>query len=157
MQARENQYLFPFAASSSKGAILRFEDKALGRGVLSWRGEKNLCDRNLVLCGGPSTWPLPDPKSPRLGGDAQEHDLQLVDLTFRKLELDQLEPIDKRLNRTLLAPALMGTAAREVAAAPEPSPGAAATDLMSPRTFWILLAGAMIVLLGLIVRLVRTA
>ena len=52
---------------------------------------------------------------------------------------------------------LLRTAAREVAAAPEPSPGAAATDLMSPRTFWILLAGAMIVLLGLIVRLVRTA
>ena len=62
-----------------------------------------------------------------------------------------------RYDLALLAPALMGTAAREVAAAPEPSPGAAATDLMSPRTFWILLAGAMIVLLGLIVRLVRTA
>lgn len=106
VQAKENQYLFPFVPGTTPAAILRFEDKALSRGVLSWRGEKNLCDRRMLLCSGPSTWPLPDSKQPRFGGSVDEHDLQVIDLNFRKLELDQLERADKRLDRTLLATAL---------------------------------------------------
>ena len=59
----------------------------------------------------------------------------------------------------LLAPRVMGAAAREVtlaAAGAATSPDAAA-GFASPRAFWIVLAGAVIVLLGLIVRLIRSA
>lgn len=103
VQANENQYLNPFAPGANPAALLRFDDKALAHGVLSWRGAKDLCDKRLLLCSAPSSWPLPDPKSPRFGGSVDEQDLQVVDLTFRKLELDQLERADKRLDRTLLA------------------------------------------------------
>ena len=59
----------------------------------------------------------------------------------------------------LLAPRVMGAAAREVsvvAAGAATSPDAAA-GFASPRAFWIVLAGAVVVLLGLIARLLRNA
>jgi hypothetical protein len=58
----------------------------------------------------------------------------------------------------LLAPRVMGATASEVGtaavAATAPSPEAA---FVSPRLFWIVLGGAVLVLLGLIARLVRSA
>ncbi len=59
----------------------------------------------------------------------------------------------------LLAPRVMGAAAREVsvvAAGAATSPDAAA-GFASPRAFWIVLAGAVVVLLGLIVQMLRGA
>jgi hypothetical protein len=55
----------------------------------------------------------------------------------------------------LLAPRVMGAPAAEGVAAPPSAAGpAAAAALISPRMFWIVLAGAVIVLLALIARLV---
>jgi Protein of unknown function (DUF3999) len=58
----------------------------------------------------------------------------------------------------LLAPRVMGAMAREVSALPAAESGAAATflPLASARTFWFVLTGAVLVLLALIVRLVRS-
>ena len=61
-----------------------------------------------------------------------------------------------RYDLALLAPRLMGAAATEVTAAPE-SARAATAALVSPRWFWIILAVAVLLLLGLIVRLARRA
>lgn len=56
----------------------------------------------------------------------------------------------------LLAPQVMGAEAREIAMAAEPaSTGSGAVSFVSPRVFWILLAGAVILLLALIAKLVR--
>jgi hypothetical protein len=59
----------------------------------------------------------------------------------------------------LLAPRVMGAAAREVAvaAAGAATPSDVATGFASPRAFWLVLGGAVLVLLALIVRLIRTA
>ena len=55
----------------------------------------------------------------------------------------------------LLAPRVMGSPAAEVeAAAPSAAAPSSPAALVSPRTFWIILAGAVIVLLALIARLV---
>jgi hypothetical protein len=56
----------------------------------------------------------------------------------------------------LLAPAVMGSEAREVVAAPEQSSTSPAPSVLSPRVFWIALGVAVIVLLGLIVRLISS-
>ena len=61
-----------------------------------------------------------------------------------------------RYDLALLAPRLMGAAATEVTAAPE-SARAATAALVSPRWFWIILSVAVLLLLGLIVRLARRA
>jgi hypothetical protein len=56
----------------------------------------------------------------------------------------------------LLAPRVMGAVAREVNAAPAADADTAAGGpLASPRTFWFVLIGAVLVLLALIVRLIR--
>jgi hypothetical protein len=55
----------------------------------------------------------------------------------------------------LLAPAVMSAAAREIAPAAETDTVGTA-DVMSPRYFWIGLAAAAVVLLGLIVRLISS-
>lgn len=63
-----------------------------------------------------------------------------------------------RYDLALLAPQVMGAAAREVSAGPEQPRGerdAGAEALLAPRTFWILLGIAVVALLALIVRLVR--
>jgi hypothetical protein len=58
----------------------------------------------------------------------------------------------------LLAPQVMGVEARELVPGPETgSPSAVAIPLVTPWVFWVLLAIAVVVLLGLIVRLVRTS
>jgi hypothetical protein len=54
----------------------------------------------------------------------------------------------------LLAPAVMGAEAREIGAAAESAAASASAGLVSPRFFWIGLAAAVVILLGLIVRLV---
>ena len=65
-----------------------------------------------------------------------------------------LEP--PRYDLALLAPQVLGEAAAEAAPGPEPLAGApSATDLVSARMFWVILAAAVAVLLGMIVRLVR--
>ena len=57
----------------------------------------------------------------------------------------------------LLAPAVLGNEAREItAAAEQPPPGSAAPVLLSPRMFWIAIGVAVVVLLGLIVRLITS-
>lgn len=56
----------------------------------------------------------------------------------------------------LLAPQVMGAEAREIGLAAEPASTASGqVSFVSPRVFWILLAGAVIVLLALIAKLVR--
>ena len=56
----------------------------------------------------------------------------------------------------LLAPQVLGVEAQELAAAPSsPGGGGSAAEFISRRTFWIFLASAVLVLLGLIVRLAR--
>ncbi|MEO7270732.1 MAG: DUF3999 family protein [Vicinamibacterales bacterium] len=61
-----------------------------------------------------------------------------------------------RYDLALLAPRLMGAAVTDVAAGPE-SARAATAALVSPRWFWIILTVAVVMLLGLIVRLARRA
>ncbi len=58
----------------------------------------------------------------------------------------------------LLGTQVMGAAAREIEAAapPEPAAPVAAPQVISPRTFWIGLAIAVLVLFGIIARLMRT-
>jgi hypothetical protein len=56
----------------------------------------------------------------------------------------------------LLAPRVMGAPAREIAAAPPSSPGPEPQSFVPPaRTFWIVVSGAVLVLLVLIARLLR--
>ena len=56
----------------------------------------------------------------------------------------------------LLAPRVMGATAREVSASAVSGSAAATAPLLaSPRTFWIVLSGAVLVLLALIVKLIR--
>jgi len=68
---------------------------------------------------------------------------------------DDLPP--PRYDLALLAPQVMGAAAREMTAAPERGGREPTPSLVSPRAFWAFLATAVIALLVLIVRLVRTA
>jgi hypothetical protein len=57
----------------------------------------------------------------------------------------------------LLAPQVMGAHAREIAASPsDPSSGTPAAQLLSPRAFWIGLGCAVLVLLAIIAKLVRS-
>jgi hypothetical protein len=68
---------------------------------------------------------------------------------------DDLPP--PRYDLSLLAPQVMGAPAREIIAGPEAGGGGRETaSFISPRVFWVFLAGAVIALLLLIVRLVRT-
>jgi Protein of unknown function (DUF3999) len=62
-----------------------------------------------------------------------------------------------RYDLSLLAPQVMGAAAREIAAAPERGGGSRSSEpsLISARTFWIFLGVAVLALLALIVKLVR--
>jgi hypothetical protein len=61
-----------------------------------------------------------------------------------------------RYDLALLGPQVLGVEAQELAAAPATSGGAArGAEFISNRTFWILLSSAVLVLLGLIVRLAR--
>ena len=64
-----------------------------------------------------------------------------------------------RYDLALLAPQLLGAAATEVAPAAEERTGAATLvgELVSPRLFWGVLAVAVLVLVGMIVRLARRA
>jgi hypothetical protein len=55
----------------------------------------------------------------------------------------------------LLAPQVMGARATEVGALPVGAALPAAPSFASPRTFWVVLSGAVLVLLALIVRLIR--
>ena len=65
-----------------------------------------------------------------------------------------LEP--PRYDLALLAPRLLGAEAADVEAAAEPALGPTATvALVSPRLFWTVLSIAVLVLVGLIVRLVK--
>ena len=60
----------------------------------------------------------------------------------------------------LLAPQVMGSVAAVATAGPESAEAAASatgrSSVISPLTFWILLGGAVLVLVALIVRLVRS-
>ena len=67
---------------------------------------------------------------------------------------EDLQP--PRYDLSLLAPKLMGAPATEVKAGPESS-RADAAPFISPRWFWALLGAAVMVLLGLIVRLAKRA
>jgi hypothetical protein len=62
-----------------------------------------------------------------------------------------------RYDLSLLAPRVMGSRAEEIYAAPEEAARAsgAAPAIVPPRAFWASLGLAVVVLLGLIVRLVR--
>ena len=63
-----------------------------------------------------------------------------------------------RYDIALLAPQVMGAVATEVVAGPEAGRGTApAASLVSPRLFWALLVLAVVVLVGIIVRLARRA
>ena len=67
---------------------------------------------------------------------------------------DDLQP--PQYDLALLAPRVMGARASEVGAAPAGDVALSSpATFASPRTFWIVLAGAVLVLLGLIVRLIR--
>jgi hypothetical protein len=70
---------------------------------------------------------------------------------------DDLPP--PRYDLSLLAPQVMGAAAREIAASPERAGGGESSppSLVTPRVFWLFLGTAVIALLMLIVRLVRAA
>ncbi len=67
---------------------------------------------------------------------------------------DDLQP--PQYDLALLAPRVMGAMATEISAAPSANatPSSAAS-FGSPRTFWVVLTGAVLVLLALIVRLIR--
>ena len=68
---------------------------------------------------------------------------------------DDLPP--PRYDLSLLAPQVMGAPAREISASPERAGGPGASpSFVSPRVFWLFLCTAVIALLLLIVRLVRT-
>jgi hypothetical protein len=75
-------------------------------------------------------------------------------LAYGRADLDA-----PRYDLALLAPQLLGAAAAEVAPAAEERTGAATAtaELVSPRLFWGVLGVAVLVLLGLIVRLVRNS
>ena len=75
-------------------------------------------------------------------------------LAYGRADLDA-----PRYDLALLAPQLLGAAAAEVAPAAEERTSAAtpAGELVSPRLFWGVLAVAVLVLLGMIVRLARRA
>jgi Protein of unknown function (DUF3999) len=77
-----------------------------------------------------------------------------LSLAYGRADLDA-----PRYDLALLAPQLLGAAAMEVAPAAEERTGAAtsAGELVSPRLFWGVLAVAVLVLLGMIVRLARRA
>jgi hypothetical protein len=77
-----------------------------------------------------------------------------LSLAYGRADLDA-----PRYDLALLAPQLLGAAATEVAPATEQRTGAAtsAGELVSPRLFWGVLAIAVLVLLGMIVRLARRA
>jgi hypothetical protein len=60
-----------------------------------------------------------------------------------------------RYDVALLSPSVMSGPAREIDAAPEAAVSRPAA-LLTPRTFWIVLSGAVVVLLGLIVRLISS-
>ncbi len=67
---------------------------------------------------------------------------------------DDLQP--PQYDLALLAPRVMGARAREVDAAPAGSAAPpSAASFASPRIFWVVLTGAVLVLLALIVRLIR--
>ena len=66
---------------------------------------------------------------------------------------DDLQP--PQYDLALLAPRVMGARAREVDAAPAGSAAPLAGSFASPRIFWVVLTAAVLVLLGLIVRLIR--
>ncbi len=67
---------------------------------------------------------------------------------------DEIAP--PRYDITLLAPQVMGAVATEVAVGPEAGKEAAPRALLiSPRVFWVLLIVAVVVLVGIIVRLAR--
>ena len=69
---------------------------------------------------------------------------------------DDLQP--PQYDLALLAPRVMGARAREVDAASAGStPRSSTESFASPRIFWVVLTGAVLVLLGLIVRLLRTS
>jgi Protein of unknown function (DUF3999) len=75
-----------------------------------------------------------------------------VRLVYGRQDLDA-----PRYDLALLAPQVMGAAATEIgAAAVTTTAGAEQSPFISPRTFWVVLSIAVVVLLGLIVRLVRT-
>jgi hypothetical protein len=68
---------------------------------------------------------------------------------------DDLPP--PRYDLSLLAPQVMGAPAREISASAEPAGGGETSpSFVSPRFFWAFLITAVIALLILIVRLVRT-
>jgi hypothetical protein len=62
-----------------------------------------------------------------------------------------------RYDLSLLAPSVLASAARETKLAGEQQVSRADSEVLTPRTFWALMLGAVVVLLGLIVRLVRGA
>lgn len=67
---------------------------------------------------------------------------------------DDLQP--PQYDLALLAPRVMGARASEIAAAPAATAASAARpSFASPQTFWIVLTGAVLILLALIVKLIR--
>ena len=67
---------------------------------------------------------------------------------------DDLQP--PQYDLALLAPRVMGARATEISAAPAGSAApSSAESFASPRTFWVVLTGAVLALLALIVRLIR--
>ena len=67
---------------------------------------------------------------------------------------DDLQP--PQYDLALLAPRVMGAMATEISAAPAATATpSSAESFASPRTFWVVLTGAVLVLLALIVRLIR--
>ena len=67
---------------------------------------------------------------------------------------DDLQP--PQYDLALLAPRVMGAMATEISAAPAANATpSSAESFASPRTFWVVLTGAVLVLLALIVRLIR--
>jgi hypothetical protein len=66
--------------------------------------------------------------------------------------------VPPRYDLALVAPSVLASAARETALAGEqPHAASAGAEILTPRTFWALMLGAVVVLLGLIVHLVRGA
>jgi hypothetical protein len=75
----------------------------------------------------------------------------LLRLTYGR---DDLQP--PQYDLALLAPRVMGARATEISAAPPGSvPLSSPASFASPRTFWVVLTGAVLVLLALLVRLIR--
>ena len=62
-----------------------------------------------------------------------------------------------RYDLSLLAPSVLASPARETALAGEQERAPSQTEVLRPRAFWALMLGAVLVLLGLIVHLVRGA